>query len=399
MKIIIIGASITGLYLGYLLKNINVDFEIYEKNNKIETKKSNLILPYHYQIQFLLKRFKLIPTLIKTKHIYSIDIIDDEKHYLNLLIKIQKAFDKENPKNISANTFIQTVLSVSEYNSFIRRIFTIDILENEISDFMKYLFYDLNPFNNLQCTKTKGLACYNNILSINRLALKVKLAKLVQEKINYGRNVQEISYMPITNSYLLRINGELVQADKLVIATDASIQKIYLGLPKEILSAINNIKAKQVIKIYTYHKESIKLDKKIITQTIITDIEKVNDKKLSFRYVGTDDLSQYTKSELIDIFSKLLKNIISIDDIIDIKIKINDYAIHINKNKIRSNFWDKYNLILAGEWIHPYHEWLESSILSTELTFDIIRKDLYFDKLKHSKDNVKSIEDNRIIKL
>ena len=88
-----------------------------------------------------------------------------------------------------------------------------------------------------------------------------------------------------------------------------------------------------------------------------------------------------------------------IDDIVNIKIKTNNYGIHINKNKIRSNFWDKYNLILAGEWIHPYHDWLESSILSTEVTFDIIKKDLFFDKLKHNKDNVKSIEDNRIIKL
>ena len=34
MKIVIIGAGLTGLYLASMLKKINVDFEIYEKSSR-----------------------------------------------------------------------------------------------------------------------------------------------------------------------------------------------------------------------------------------------------------------------------------------------------------------------------------------------------------------------------
>ena len=47
MKIIIIGGGITGLYIGYMFKKYNIDFDIYERNNIIGGKITNQKITNH----------------------------------------------------------------------------------------------------------------------------------------------------------------------------------------------------------------------------------------------------------------------------------------------------------------------------------------------------------------
>ena len=103
------------------------------------------------------------------------------------------------------------------------------------------------------------------------------------------------------------------------------------------------------------------------------------------------------KSKAIRIINKLLHNITDqkfppIDDYVYCYW---DHKYHINNKQIKTNFWSQYNLILAGEWVHPYHNTLEGACMSAIKTFKIITSQLFIDKLVHKTDNVTTIEVNR----
>jgi hypothetical protein len=68
---------------------------------------------------------------------------------------------------------------------------------------------------------------------------------------------------------------------------------------------------------------------------------------------------------------------------------------HIKYSPIQTNFWNKHNIILAGEWVSPITNSFEGSCISAIKTFKIISDPLYFDKLTHKPDNVNNIEGNK----
>ena len=102
MKVIIVGGGLCGLYIGYLLKNINIDFEIHEKTsrpggriksiyafNKILECGSHLIQPYHFNTINLLNKFKLKTYITKGTKIFTIINKVDQNLFNNLLNKIK----------------------------------------------------------------------------------------------------------------------------------------------------------------------------------------------------------------------------------------------------------------------------------------------------------------------
>ena len=220
-----------------------------------------------------------------------------------------------------------------------------------------------------------------------------KLTKYVQEKLNLNHYVQEITYMPITNSYLLLINHKLVQADRLIIATNASIKYIRLNIPNVIKDNLNYIKPIKVIKLYTLHDKPIELkkDRVIQTQSIITNIMVCSDNNTilesTFAVNSSNKnsiLLNKNEKEVIHILNKLFENItgIKFPKIVDYQFSSYKYGTHYNTKIIKTNFWNSHNLIFAGEFVHPYHGWMEGSVMSAIDTYKIVTKDLFVDKLK-----------------
>lgn len=425
MKIVIIGAGLTGLYIGYLLKNINMDFEIYEKSSrpggKLKTIKGfdtdlecgeSLIQPYHFNVIKLINKLKLKTSLIKGRKLISMSNHLDEFVFNLILNKILSSYHKNKPSNISAYIYIQSILTSGEYKIFKSYIFDDTLLQNEISDFMKYNFYDLKLTNCYRINPKIKNCTLNNFINVvdGTQSITDKLAKIVQQNLYLDHSVQEITYMPITGTYLLMINDRYVQADKVIFASNASISKIRLNIPKEIMTTIFNIKPVESFKLFTLHEKSfdhlLPVNNIIQTQSIFTNITPVTKKILSMSYIFNSKadllykmISDKTtpKSHIINILNKLLTNISSIEfpPIVDYMYCYWTYSHHINTKKIKTNFWNKYNLILAGEWVHPYHNTIEASCMSAIDTFNIINDTLFIDKLKHKSDNVRSIEEAR----
>jgi hypothetical protein len=201
------------------------------------------------------------------------------------------------------------------------------------------------------------------------------------------------------------INDIYHQADKVILATDASISNIRLNIPNKIIRSINKIKPIESLKIITIHKNNFSNFGVIQTQSILTNIVPLDKNILSISYIyGSKTDLLYTllsdkssKKQTTKILSKLINNItgITLPPVIGYIYCKQTYGYHINKKIIETNFWHKYGLILAGEWVHPYHNTIEGSCLSSIDTFHIITSQLYIDKLRHKPDNVKSIEENR----
>ena len=441
MKVIIVGGGLCGLYLAYLLKNINIDFEIHEKSSRPGGRiksinafgknlecGAHLIQPHFINTISLLAKLNLPTSIISEKNSFINET--NLTIFNNLLQKIKLSYDRDQIINISAIDYIKSILSDIEFNVFINLLHNTDInLQNEISDFMKYNFYDLKIQKQSQYLSIDG----------GLQMLTDNLAQLVQEKLYLNSPVTAITHLPLTNAYMVEANGRLINADHLIIATDASIKIMRLSIPKETKMSIQSVSARPAIQLYTLHENKIKISNTqtqlsvantnlMQMQSSITNIKKVDKyilrtlikpnilptiyqdhlsnqlnqlnqtvKEIDLLYDLLIKKNSSTNNREKTIIHKLLENIIgqSLPQISDFVVCKWAYGSHFTTNKIKTNFWAKYNLILAGEWVHPYHNTIEGSIMSAIDTFNIITKDLFKDRLKHQPDNVTSIEVNR----
>jgi monoamine oxidase len=284
MKFVIVGGGITALYIGYMLKQINIDFVIYEKESivggKMMDKKGKYkIYPHFKNMISLLKGFN-IPIILspnKPKIIYD---------YL-LFEKIRLLYNKLPLNDITIEEFIKNNLSPTEYILFISYIQKYKLNQMNVNDYMLY------NHNNLLLSNQSEHRIY-----IDKKIIK-KLASSIKNNIFVNHNVQEITYMPLTNKYLLKVNDIFINADKLILTTNMNIK---LKIPEIIATQFNHI--------ISYKEKTTKWEN----------------------------------------------------------------AYHINTKKIKTDFYKKYNLILA---IHPWLNNLEGSCLCAIYTINIINKEIY----------------------
>ena len=325
MKIIIVGGGITGLYLGYLFKKHNIDFNIYERadivGGKISNKKisNNLI---KYQIYPHYKNMINLLNELDVNYKLSKNILPKKDLDVNLFNKIKTIYSKNPIKNISVDTFLKEKLSQTEYTLFLSYITDLKLDKMDISDYFKY--------NHDNILLTNQSTTYINI----DYNIITKLSQSIQDYIYLNHNVQEITYMPLTNNYVLKINDIYINADVLILTTNMNIK---LKIPPIIQSQFNKIKSYNVLQIIS--KNNNNLYKLVIS----------NDK----------------------LASSLIKQKFNIDKYSYINWQ---NAYHINQSKIKTNFYSEYKLILA---IHPYLYNLEGSCICAINTFNIIQKNIY----------------------
>lgn len=386
MKIIIIGAGLTGLYIGCMLKNINIEFDIYDKSSrpggKIKTIDKfdtllecgeSAIRSHHLNTVNLINKLKLRSKIVKYQNIISPDCD-------RIFDKIYNHYMDDNPVNLSTNIYIRSILSNDDYEIFKTLLLDDKILGMEISDFMKYSFYDIQNKDNEYVKIYRGTQMITD-----------RLAEIVKDRLYLNHMVQEITYMPLTGTYLLMINGVYMQADKIILAANLSIKNIRLRIPQEIIETINHIESFNKIKLFTLHKYPFSFVNK-------QGIHQINEKVLE---ISSDPDLLYSlldnKPHTNTVIDKLLRKITGykLPPIEDYIYCNSSHGFHINKKQIKTNFWYQYNIILAGEWVHPYHNTLEGPCMSAIKTFNIITSQLFIDRLAHEPDNVTTIEVNR----
>jgi hypothetical protein len=283
MKIIIIGGGITGLYIGYMLKEMNIDFTIYEQNCYVGGKMNDTslykIYPHFTNMIKLLKNFDT-PIILK----YNNPIL---KFDSKLFKKIKTLYLKLSPTNISVDEFIKKYLTTSEYNLFLSYIEHYHLHKMNVKDYFKYNHDNLLLMNQSQIT-----------INVDNKIIKY-LHSSITNNVFVNHTVNEITYMPLTNKYLLKVNDIFINADKLILTSTMNIR---LKIPHIITSQFTNI--------LSYNKQPTKWEN----------------------------------------------------------------TFYINQKEIKTNFYHKYNLILA---IHPWLNNLEGSCLTAINTVNIIDRPMY----------------------
>ena len=338
MKIVIIGGGITGLYIGYMLKKHNIDFDIYERSNIIGGKIiNNTVFDKEIKYQIYPHHTHMINLLKELNINYEINTIEKTiKFNKKLFKKIKHAYKKNPIINISVSDFVKKHLTENEYKLFISYIIDRKLDLMEISDYMKFNHDDI-----LKINRSK------HQININ-YSLIEKLNLFIHNHIKINHNVQQISYMPITRNYLLLIDDKLINADKVILTTNMNI---HLILPQLIQSQFTKIDSFNHLKIY-YQSD----DNNLSSIDYIT-----NNNDILYESIILN------KKSTINLLNKFFNN----------KIKISKYtyhdwknAYHINKYTIETDFYIKYGMILA---IHPYLNSLEGSCICAIKTFDIIQ--------------------------
>jgi len=381
MKFVIIGAGLNGLYLGYLLKRIRIDVDIYEKssrpagqiktidifNTKVECGLSKIEIS-NLDILYLIKKFNLSVSQIKQYN-------NSDDDYINILLKI---LDEYTESNLSAYLYIKSILSNYEFDIFLRNINDDSILENNINVFMKKYFYHLFM---------KDDEIYLKINS-GMQSLTDNLAYLVQDRLYLNHTVQEITYMPTTQQYILKINDFLFNADKLIITSNLDLKRVKLNIPREIMKQFKKIKVKPLLKIFTLHKSNIKIEPNtfIEANNLLIDITTNSDKVLTITVnpsktsILLNLMESNNKKLVFKILDKLLTDFFQgkrLSPIIDYAYCYWINGSNIILDNIKTDFYNEYNLILAN-----------NNLKDVLNAYNIIKSGLFIDKLKHEKDGL-----------
>lgn len=352
MRILIIGANLTGLYLGYLFKLHNLKFEIYDKNIDIPF---NLIRPNYINTINILNKLNISSKLVSGKQ--NLPSNFNISKYNLILNKIRNTYISKLPTNISSREFISSILTQNEFDYFLSclPIVTKSFLDMEISTFIE------NSFSSLQILyPNKYVVTDKNLVDI--------LKREVYPNLFLEQNVTAITYQPATMSYLLTINDTFYAADKIIITKDFSNIKININ------ETINNLMS--VLSPIYYTKIILKpeLDSpQLITELPTSEIIPIKN-QIEIKQFQTD------QNDLANI------NPLSIRET---KIE----TIYTTDKRIITDYWHKYGLLFTGIWNFPIS--IEDEFRNAKKIFNIINNSFFIDKLKHKHDNVVSIEENR----
>ena len=338
MKIIIIGGGITGLYIGNMLNKYNIDFTIYEKTKhiggKIRKSKSQ-IYPHHIHIINLLNELNIKYNYESINNIYQFD------H--KLFDKIRYNYNKINKYDITVGKYLNDILSEDEYKLFMTYIQPLKLDQMELSYYMKYHHDNILAINQS-----------NKIINIGTDIIK-QLANPILNNIILNSKIDQITHMPITNNYMLSINDRFINADKIILTTANNIKLI---INKDIKSQLNKIQLFNWIKIkYNTNKKK---------SNYIDYISSDNDNL--YNLIINDKVSP---SQLLDVSDN--------KPIINYSYKNYPNSYMINKQRLVTNFYVNYNLILALNYINS----LEGSCIIGKNTIDIILNQIYSKKSEY----------------
>lgn len=333
MKIIIIGGGITGLYIGYILNKYGIDFSIYEKSNHIGgklRKSKSKIYPHQTNIINLLNELNI-------KYNYE-DISYQIDYDHKLFDKIRYIYNLYKKQDITVGKFLKTILNNNEYNLFMSYIKPLKL------DYMDLSYYMLYHHDNLLLINQS-----NKLININTEIID-KLAKSIQNKIILNSNIEQITYMPITNNYMLTIDDVFINANKIILTTAKNIKLI-----------IDNKIKSQLDKILLFNWTKINYKTESNTLTNYIDYFSTHNDKL-YKQIIQDKV---LPDQLIDIYQN--------KPIIDYTYINHPNSYLICKQPLITNFYTEYNLILALNYINS----IEGSCIIANNTTNIILNQIY----------------------
>lgn len=365
MKILIIGAGISALYLGQKLKENNINFDIYEKNNRIggRVKTENFdniniiagagIGRYTKDklLYTLCKKYKVKTKLYTTKINYTFKHIN----ILNTIKKLKKYVKNYNRSNITFSQFAKHILGNLEYKKFLSSCGYTDFLKADIIDTIEdYGFDDI-------ISGMKAFSINWNEL-LENLYNKLKKNIFLNKKISNIKNIENNKFIVKNKEY-----------DKIVFATDnydfdfLKKYRIY-----------KNIKCQSFTRLY------VKLDKNIGSGMIFTEkpfqkIIQIDNEKHIYMISYSDNIIADKWKKIKDIKKEVRKGI---EKIFDIKVKVlkhkliywkcgTHYFKPLKQFKNRDEFLNvaqnpEKNVFVIGEGLSKNQGWCEGALESVE---------------------------------
>jgi len=370
---LIIGAGITGVYLGYRLNKLNKKFVILDKNNYIGGRA--------YEKVFHNKLVSLGAGIISDHNTHLLKLIDDlklpiisfdseyrhiERDYNN---EYNRLIDDIDQKTKNLNKDMRTF-------DFIKENYGNDILNKMLShaEYIEYMYASIKktmegyPKDDLYLMKRRIMALKGGWTSLIE-----KLCNGIYDNIKLNREVSEINYN--NGIYEVKTNHETYLCKKLFFATDFSLKHIRLSgfeLPK-LLDKIGTI---PYFRMYTYHK-SHNIDTNLIGETIFRKIIPINENILMSAYADSvyadkckESIDSVKSNELKDYIDKELKYFSDgISTTLDHEHKYWKYGVHYYKpdyNHDKKYYEDEKGYYIVGEMISAPQGNVEACIRSVD---------------------------------
>lgn len=386
MEYIIIGAGISGLYLGYLLKKKNKEFIIIEKNDYIGGRIKNdifygknitlgagVFLPTHKNLINLLKELN-----IEYKSFMFEQTFNDNKNlhevYKTVNDNIMKFYNPDLP-NITFREFINIYLDIDTINLIKKyKDFDEHIDMNIHTIINKYTIKDILTTNKKEmCSITNS---WNELL--DKLRTKIETNIILENKVIEINRTQKYEVITDKNKYV---------SNKVIICGDVTCKNIKIsGVDNIFINLLDNIIPQSTIRIYVKHKK-YKIDTTLRSEYLLFKLIPITDEISMASYCDdlnadllkkfTDKIDRLTIDKKIGLLEKMINNSFKIKlEIEDVKVAYWKNAIHyLNPNlnyKVLDMYYNsidklfnKYNFALLGEFVNDYEcGYIENAIES-----------------------------------
>lgn len=269
--IIIIGAGISGLYMGYILKKLNKEFIIIEKSNRYGGRvHMDYFLDKEVPLGAGVGRFnkdKLLYELCKdldvptneyiSKISYS-PLIQTNINILKCISNLKKVYKKDKEKNNlrSRYTFLSFLKKYSkDYSNFIKKCGFSDFIHADIEDTLKdYGFDDL--VGGWKGFSIKWQMLLNNLYDI----LKNNII------LNDGVNM-----INTNKKYIVTYKGDKYKYDKLICSTTVDISRNIFKNNKAVLNVLDDLNVQPFSRIYAKIDNGNNLLKEVVKNYTVLD--------------------------------------------------------------------------------------------------------------------------------
>lgn len=376
---IIIGAGISGLYLGYRLKQHNIKFVILEKNNRIggriKVEKfhdvninlgAGIFLETHDNLINLLKELKIEYNTAEAEYTFlnNNSDIDLDKIINTVEQEINKYYNETLP-NINFTEFMNIYLS-----------------EDIIKLIKVYCIYDEHWFMNIHTVmkkytitdifgKRERKFCY---IKKTWNALLDKLHDFIKDDIIFDNTVTSIEK---SNHHEVTTTKQKLVSKNVIICTDGNAKDIKMtGINKLFIYILKNIIPQSSLRIYVKHKKYI-IKNYLRTEKLLFKLVPISDEVTLVCY--NDDVKADLINNLVKFNKEMLETLVN--NTFNINLEISDVKISYWSNAVnyidprvnpdllsfynvnRGNLYKEHQFSLVGEFVNDYeYGYVENSI-------------------------------------
>jgi hypothetical protein len=370
---IIIGAGIAGLYTGYRLEKLGINYIILEQQNHIGGRM--IQTEFHGSIVQLgagtvrasdVNNLALINELGLKYTDYSSDYIYNIPHYSKSWFN-KTVEELPYDYNVSVNNVLRNSLTPQEISLFKKCCNYGDFYRADALITQKYY-----PLDDLK----HGSKDYHSIVG-GYCMLPKKLASIVNDNIQLNTTVKRI--VKEGDTYFIYTNQGNYSCSRLILAVELrGILKIHFDPLPSIVSTVREfVRPNKFLRMYTYH-DNVSFTTPILANDSFKQIIPISKNVLLAAYCDNTDalealdkITLFTNEQLTDHINKIIHPHGKVSPVKDRLIKFWNNGTHYYKPGylMEKNYLEENNLFIVGEMVAWEQGWCQGSIHSVDNMF------------------------------